>query len=91
MTSEVKQRGKEMLPDLALKVKNHTANMGSGFIVIAGFLLAITMVFVVVFARWNTVRNNDSGFSVDMDKPWAESSVEDTGLVALVLPDKSGN
>ena len=79
-----------MFPDLALKVKNHAANMGSGFVVIAGFLLAITMVFVIVFARWNAVRNNSS-FSIDTDKPRVESSVEDSGHVALVLPDKSGN
>ena len=80
-----------MFPDLAVRVKRYAANMGSGFVVIAGVMLAITMAFVVVFARWNTVRNNASSFSVDMDKPWAESSVEDTGHVALVLPDKSGN
>ena len=79
-----------MFPDLALKVKNHAANMGSGFVVIAGFLLAITMVFVFVFARWNAVRNS-SFFSIDTDKPRVESSVEDSGHVALVLPDKSGN
>ena len=91
MTSEVKQRGKEMLPDLALKVKNTAANMGSGFVVIAGFLLAITMVFVMVFARWNVVRNSSSNFGIDTDKPRVESSVEDSGHVALVLPDKSGN
>ncbi|MBE7071262.1 MAG: hypothetical protein E7383_00700 [Ruminococcaceae bacterium] len=79
-----------MFPDLALKVKNHAANMGSGFVVIAGFLLAITMVFVIVFARWNAVRNSSS-FSIYTDKPRVESSVEDSGHVALVLPDKSGN
>ena len=80
-----------MFPDLALKVKNHAANMGSGFVVIAGFLLAITMVFVIVFARWNGVRNSSSTFSIDTDKPRVETSVEDSGHVALVLPDKSGN
>ena len=79
-----------MFPDLALKVKNTAANMGSGFVVIAGFLLAITMVFVIVFARWNGV-NSSSTYSVNADKPWTESSVEDTGHVALILPDKSGN
>ena len=79
-----------MFPDLALKVKYHAANMGSGFVVIAGFLLAITMVFVIVFARWNAGRNSSS-FSIDTDKPRVESSVEDSGHVALVLPDKSGN
>ncbi len=79
-----------MFPDLAVRVKNYAANMGSGFVVIAGFLLAITMVFVIVFARWNAVRNSSS-FSIDTDKPRVESSVEDSGHVALVLPDKSGN
>lgn len=67
-----------MFPDLALKVKNHAANMGSGFV-------------VIVFARWNVVRNSSSSFSIDTDKPRVESSVEDSGHVALVLPDKSGN
>jgi hypothetical protein len=66
-----------MFPDLALKVKNHAANMGSGFV-------------VIVFARWNAVRNSSS-FSIATDKPRVESSVEDSGHVALVLPDKSGN
>jgi len=80
-----------MFPDLALKVKYHAANMGSGFVVIAGFLLAIAMVFVIVFARWNVVRNSSSTFSIDTDKPKIESSVDDSGFVALVLPDKSGN
>ena len=80
-----------MFPDLAVRVKNYAANMGSGFVVIAGFLLAITMVFVIVFARWNGVTNNSSTFSVDTEKPRIESSVEDTGHVSLVLPDKNGN
>ena len=79
-----------MFPDLAVRVKNYAANMGSGFVVIAGFLLAITMVFVLVFARWNGVRNSSS-FSIDTDKPRVESSVEDSGHVALVLPDKSSD
>ena len=80
-----------MFPDLAVRVKNYAANMGSGFVVIAGFLLAITMVFVIVFARWNGVTNNSSAFSIDTEKPRIESSVEDTGHVSLVLPDKNGN
>ena len=80
-----------MFPELTLKIRNYAASMGSGFVVIAGFLLAITMVFVLVFARWNAVRNGSSSFSIDTDKPRVESSVEDSGHVALVLPDKSGN
>ena len=79
-----------MFPDLAIRIKSYAADMGSGFVVIAGFLLAITLVFVIVFARWNAVRNSSS-FSIDTDKPRVESSVEDSGHVALVLPDKSGN
>ena len=47
-----------MFPDLAIRVKSYAANMGSGFVVIAGFLLAITMVFVLVFARWNGRRKH---------------------------------
>ena len=57
-----------MFPDLAIRVKSYAANMGSGFVVIAGFLLAITMVFVLVFARWNGVKN-DSSYSMIEDKP----------------------
>ncbi len=79
-----------MFPDLAIRVKSYAANMGSGFVVIAGFLLAITMVFVIVFARWNGVRNSSSTFSTDTDKPRIETSVEDSGHVSLILPDKSG-
>ena len=56
-----------MFPGLAVRVKNFAANMGSGFVVIAGFLLAITMVFVIVFARWNGV-NSSSTYSVNADK-----------------------
>ena len=73
-----------MFPDLAVRVKNYAANMGSGFVVIAGVLLAITMVFVIVFARWNGVTNNSSAFSIVTEKPRIESSVEDTGHVSLV-------
>ena len=46
-----------MFPDLAIRFRNYAADMGSGFVVIAGFLLAITMVFVMVFARWTGVKN----------------------------------
>ena len=75
-----------MFLDLALKVKNHAANMGSGFVVIAGFLLAITMVFVIVFARWNGIKNNSSTY-VNVEKPRVESTV-DTGHVSLILPEE---
>ena len=77
-----------MFPDLALKVKNHAANMGSGFVVIAGFLLAIAMVFIIVFARWNQVENSSSVYSMNSDKPKIESSVDESGYVAVVLPDR---
>ena len=40
-----------MFQDLTIRVKNIAADMGSGFVVIAGFLLAITMVFVMVLER----------------------------------------
>jgi hypothetical protein len=80
-----------MFPDLAVRVKSYAANMGSGFVVIAGFLLAITMVFVIVFARWNGVTNGSSTYSIGSDKPRIETSVEDSGHVSLVLPDKNGN
>ncbi|MBR3248119.1 MAG: hypothetical protein IKG03_06975 [Clostridiales bacterium] len=78
-----------MFPDLAVRVKSYAANMGSGFVVIAGFLLAITMVFVIVFARWTGVTNGSSAYCIDTDKPKIETSVEDSGHVSLVLPDKS--
>ncbi|MBR4430304.1 MAG: hypothetical protein IKS75_03320 [Clostridiales bacterium] len=60
--------------------------MGSGFVVIAGFLLAITMVFVIVFARWNGIKNNSSTY-VNVEKPRVESTV-DTGHVSLILPEE---
>jgi hypothetical protein len=75
-----------MFPDLAIRFKNYAADMGSGFVVIAGFLLAITLVFVMVFARWTGVKNSSSVY-VNTDKPHVESSVEDTGYVSLVLPE----
>ena len=75
-----------MFPDLAVRFKNYAADMGSGFVVIAGFLLAITMVFVIVFARWNAVNSNPYAY-VNTDKPRVESTAEDTGYVSLVLPD----
>ncbi len=76
-----------MFPDLALKVKNHAANMGSGFVVIAGFLLAITMVFVIVFARWNGIKNSSSTY-VNVEKPRVESTAVDTGHVSLILSEE---
>ena len=76
-----------MFPDLAIRFKNYAADMGSGFVVIAGFLLAITMVFVIVFARWNGVNKNSSAY-VNTDKPRIETTVENTGNVALILPEK---
>ena len=75
-----------MFPDLAIRVKSYAANMGSGFVVIAGFLLAITMVFVIVFARWNGIKNNSSTY-VNVEKPRVESTV-DTGHVSLILPEE---
>ena len=75
-----------MFPDLALKVKNHAANMGSGFVVIAGFLLAIAMVFVLVFARWNGVKNNAS-YSMTEDKPKLETTINDSGYVTVFIPE----
>lgn len=75
-----------MFPELAVRFKNYAADMGSGFVVIAGFLLAITMVFVMVFARWTGVKNNSSVY-VNTEKPHVESTVEDTGHVSLILPE----
>jgi len=75
-----------MVSGLAIKMKNYAANMGSGFVVIAGFLLAITTVFVVVFARWNYVKN-DISFSEDIDKPRIESSIDDSGCVSVFIPE----
>lgn len=75
-----------MFPDLAIKVKNIAANMGSGFVVIAGFLLAITMVFVIVFARYNGVKNSTS-YIANEDKPKIESTIDDSGCVSLVISD----
>ena len=75
-----------MFPDLAIRFKNYAADMGSGFVVIAGFLLAITMVFVIVFARWTGIKNNSSVY-VNTEKPHVESTVEDTGHVSLILPE----
>ena len=77
-----------MFPDLAMKVKGYAANMGSGFVVIAGFLLAIAMVFIIVFARWNQVENSSSVYSMNSDKPKIESSVDESGYVAVVLPER---
>ncbi len=76
-----------MFPDLALKIKNCAADMGSGFVVIAGFLLAITMVFIMVFARWNVVQNDLSSYAMNADKPRVESIADETGNVTIVLAD----
>ena len=76
-----------MFPDLAIRIKSYAADMGSGFVVIAGFLLAITMVFVIVFARYNGMKNSASYMS-NNDKPRIETTVENTGNVALILPEK---
>ena len=75
-----------MFPDLAIRIKSYAADMGSGFVVIAGFLLAITMVFVIVFARWNGIKNNSSTY-VNVEKPRVESTV-DTGHVSLILAEE---
>lgn len=75
-----------MFPDLAIRFKNYAADMGSGFVVIAGFLLAITMVFVMVFARWNGVKNSAS-YRMDDDKPKIETTIDDSGRVTVVIPE----
>ncbi|MCR4556434.1 MAG: hypothetical protein SPL61_10925 [Saccharofermentans sp.] len=75
-----------MFPELTLKIRNYAASMGSGFVVIAGFLLAITMVFVIVFARYNGMKNSASYMS-NNDKPRIESTIDDSGCVSLVIPD----
>ena len=75
-----------MFPDLAIRVKSYAANIGSGFVVIAGFLLAITMVFVMVFARWNGVKNNAS-FGANEDKPKIESTIDDSGCLKIIIPE----
>ena len=79
-----------MFPDLAIRVKSYAANMGSGFVVIAGFLLAIAMVFimvfVLVFARWNGVKNNAS-YSMTEDKPKLETTINDSGYVTVFIPE----
>jgi len=80
-----------MFPDLAFRVKNFAANMGSGFTVIAGFMLAVTMVFVMVFARWNGVKNETPDYSIDTDKPRVETSIKHMDRWSKVLPDNSGN
>jgi len=80
-----------MFPDLAVRVKSFAANMGSGFVVIAGFLLAISMVFVIVFARWNGITYGSNDFSSDSDKPRIETTAKESGLVPLALPDKSSD
>ena len=80
-----------MFPDLAFRVKNFAANMGSGFTVIAGFMLAVTMVFVMVFARWNGVSNKAPDYSNNTDKPRVETSIKHMDHGSKTLPDNSGN
>ena len=75
-----------MFPELTLKIRNYAASMGSGFVVIAGFLLAITMVFVIVCARYNGVKNSTS-YIANEDKPKIESTIDDSGCVSLVISD----
>ncbi|MBQ6017976.1 MAG: hypothetical protein IJL19_08855 [Clostridiales bacterium] len=76
-----------MFPDLAIRIKSYAADMGSGFVVIAGFLLAITLVFVIVFARWNGIKNSSSTY-VNVEKPRVESTAVDTGHVSLILSEE---
>lgn len=76
-----------MFPDLAIRIKRYAADMGSGFVVIAGFLLAITLVFVIVFARWNGIKNSSSTY-VNVEKPRVESTAADTGHVSLILSEE---
>ena len=75
-----------MFPDLAIRFKNYAADMGSGFVVIAGFLLAITMVFVMVFAHWTGVKNSSSTFDF-YGNTHVETTSEDTVQVSLVMTD----
>ena len=78
-----------MFPEFTLKIKNHAADMGSGFVVIAGFLLAITMVFVIVFARWEGVKNS-STYITNEEKPRIETLIDDSGCVS-VIPELEKN
>ena len=75
-----------MFQDITIRIRNIAADMGSGFVVIAGFLLAITMVFVMVFARWNSV-NKTTFYSNYEDKPRMESAIDDSGCVEVTLPE----
>ena len=75
-----------MFQDITIRIRNIAADMGSGFVVIAGFLLAITMVFVMVFARWNSV-NKTAFYSNYEDKPRMESAIDDSGCVEVTLPE----
>ena len=74
-----------MFPDLAIRFKNYAADMGSGLVVIAGFLLAITMVFVIVFARWNGIRNSSSMQSYDNGMMMEETTADYTDHVTIVI------
>jgi len=74
-----------MFPDLAVRFKNYAADMGSGLVVIAGFLLAITMVFVIVFARWNGIKNSSSMLSYDNEMQMEETTADYTDHVTIVI------
>lgn len=67
----------------AVRTKEIAADMGNGLIVIAGVLLAITILFLMV--QWKTV-NNNACQTVYSDKPVIESTLEETGTVSVVVP-----
>lgn len=70
---------------LAVRTKEIAADMGNGLIVIAGVLLAITILFLMVMVQWKTV-NNNACQTVYSDKPVIESTLEETGTVSVVVP-----
>ena len=78
-----------MFPDLAIRIKNYAADMGSGFVVIAGFLLAITMVFVIVFARWNGIKDTASAASFENEVPRIETTADYTDHVTVIVSEKT--
>jgi len=78
-----------MFPDLAIRFKNYAADMGSGFVVIAGFLLAITMVFVIVFARWNGIKNSASLSSYENEVPRIETTADYANHVTVIISEKT--
>lgn len=59
--------------------------MGSGIVVIAGCMLAITMMFLLVLANGITLNNRTESY-MDADKPVIESSLEETGTITVVVP-----